>query len=263
MFAIFTRGVVDTWRATLAWAVGLVAAAALYLPLFPSMVGNGQMQQLLKSLPAQLVRTLNYDQLGSGPGYTQSTLFGLLGFLLLSMATIAWGASAVGGDEESGLLELTLAHGVTRVQLVAGRALAILARLLFLVLVMYCAVAVLNGPSQLNLDLAKVAGAALGYAGLLALSAAAALLGGALRGRRVHGLILGAAVAVLGYVFNAVGKQSDSAKWLLNFSPYHWFFGSDPFSQGVDWGACAGMWGGAIVLMALAALVLRTRDVGR
>ncbi|MDP5227975.1 MULTISPECIES: ABC transporter permease subunit [Arthrobacter] len=263
MWEIFTRGVVDSWRATLTWAVGLVAAAALYLPLFPSMVGNGQMQQMLNSLPSQLVKTLNYDQLGNGAGYTQSTLFGLLGFLLLSMATIAWGASAVGSDEESGILELTLAHGVTRVQLVAGRALAILARLFLLVLVMYCAVAVLNGPSQLSLNLGTVAGAALGYAGLMALSSAAALLGGALRGRRVHGLMLGAAVSVAGYVFNAVGRQSDSAKWLLNFSPYHWFFGANPFSNGVDWGACIGMWVGTIVLMALAAVVLRARDVGR
>lgn len=263
MFAIFTRGVVDSWRATLAWAVGLVAAAALYLPIFPSIAGTGQMQQLLNSMPPELTKALNYDQIGTGPGYTQSTLYGLLGFLLLSMAAIAWGASAVGGDEESGLLELTLAHGVTRVSVVIGRALAILARLLFLVLVMFCAVAVLNGPSQLGLDLGKVAGGSFGFAGLIALSAAAALLGGALRGRKVHGLILGAAVAVLGYVFNAVGRQSESVEWLLKLSPYHWLLGSDPFSHGVDWGVCAGLWIGTLALMTLAAVVLRARDVGR
>ncbi|SDN65407.1 ABC-type multidrug transport system, ATPase component [Cryobacterium flavum] len=53
------------------------------------------------------------DLAATGAGYTQATLFGLIGFLLLSIAATSWGAGALGGDEESGRLELTLAHGVT------------------------------------------------------------------------------------------------------------------------------------------------------
>ncbi len=39
-----------------------------------------------------MTKALNYDQIASGPGYTQATMFGLIGFLLMSMAQSAGGA---------------------------------------------------------------------------------------------------------------------------------------------------------------------------
>ena len=85
---------------------------------------------------------------------------------------------------------------------------------------------------------------------------------GALTGRKVYAIAAGAAVAVLGYVFNAVGRQSPDVDWLLNLSPYHWAYGNSPVTNGADWGAAAGLLGISAALIALGAVALQRRDVG-
>ena len=259
---LFRRAFFDTWRSTLGWALGLAAAIFLYLPLYPSIGGSAQMQEMIDALPAEMTKALNYDQIATGPGYTQATLFGLLGFLLMTIASVSWGAAAVGGDEESGQLELTLAHGVRRVQVVLERALALLLRVILLAALVCALVWLLNGPAQLGIGLDNLLGATVLFAGLALLSGTAALCAGAVTGRRAYGLAAGAAVAVLGYVFNAVGRQSKDVEWLLNLSPYHWAYGNSPVSNGADWPAAAWLWGISAALVALAAAALERRDVG-
>ena len=84
------KALAESWRSTLGWGLGLAAAALLYLPLYPSIGGSAQMQDLVGALPPALVKSLNYDRIASGPGYTGATLFGLIGFLLMSIATVGW-----------------------------------------------------------------------------------------------------------------------------------------------------------------------------
>jgi ABC-2 type transport system permease protein len=259
---LFRRAFFDTWRSTLGWAAGLAAAIFLYLPLYPSIGGSSQMQDMINALPAEMTKALNYDQIASGPGYTQATLFGLIGFMLMTIASVAWGAAAVGGDEESGQLELTLAHGVTRGQVVLERALALLLRVVLLAAVVFVLVRLLNEPAQLGVRPENLFGAAILFAGLALLSGTAALCVGAVTGRRTYGLAAGATVGVLGYVFNAVGRQSPDVEWLLNLSPYHWAYGNSPVANGADWAAAGLLWGISAGLVVVATIALNRRDVG-
>ncbi|WP_426996682.1 ABC transporter permease subunit [Pseudarthrobacter sp. N5] len=259
---LFRRALVDSWRSTAAWAAGLAAAIFLYLPLYPSIGGSAQMQDMINALPPEMTKALNYDQIATGPGYTQGTLFGLIGFLLMTIASVAWGAAAVGGDEESGQLELTLAHDVTRVQVVLERALALLLRVVLLAAVVFVLVRLLNDSAQLGITPEYLFGASVLFAGLALLSGTAALFAGALSGRRTYGLAAGAAVGVLGYVFNAVGRQSAEVEWLLKLSPYHWAYGNSPVANGADWAAAGWLWGTSAALVALSAVTLHRRDVG-
>ena len=71
---IFRRSLRESWRATLGWTIGVAAVLLLYLPLFTSIGGNGQMQQIIDSLPPELVGALGYDQIGTGPD-TRKALF--------------------------------------------------------------------------------------------------------------------------------------------------------------------------------------------
>lgn len=259
---LFRRAVLGSWRSTLAWAAGLSAAAFLYLPLYPSIGGGAQMQGMIDALPPEMTKALNYDQIATGPGYAQATLFGLIGFLLMTIASVGWGASAVAGDEESGQLELTLAHGVTRIQVVLERSLALVARTVLLALLVFVLVRLLNDTAQLGIRPENLLGTTVLFAGLALLSGTAALCGGAIFGRKIFGLAAGAAVAVLGYVFNAVGRQSADVEWLLELSPYYWAYGNAPMTNGADWAAAAWLWGISALLVAVSALALHRRDVG-
>jgi ABC-2 type transport system permease protein len=180
----------------------------------------------------------------------------------MTIASVGWGAAAVGGDEESGQLELTLAHGVTRVQVVLERALSLVLRVVLLAALVFVLVRALNDSAELTIVPENLSGAAVLLAGLALLTGTAALCGGAVSGRRTYGLAAGAAVGVLGYVFNAVGRQSPDVEWLLNLSPYHWAYGNSPVANGADWAAAGWIWGISAALVAVAAFAVDRRDVG-
>jgi len=259
---LFEKVFTDSWRSLIGWGLGLVAVTSLYLPIYPSMGGNEQLQDLVDRLPKELTRSMNYDQIGTGPGYTQATVFGLIGFLLLAIAAISWGASALGGDEESGRLELTLAHGVTRVQVALSRFAALAVKILALSALTCALVLFWNRPAALSLDLVNLVGTGLLFGGLILLCGSVALFVGALTGRRVWGIGGGTFVAVTGYAFNAIGNQSPSCEWLHALSPYHWAFGSNPLTTGADPMTVLLFYGLSLLLGAATAVVLRQRDIG-
>jgi ABC-2 type transport system permease protein len=258
---VFRRAVADSWRSILGWTIGVAGALFLYLPLFPSIGGNGQMEAIIATMPPELVKTLGYEQIGTGAGYVQGTFFGLIGFLLLTIAATSWGSSAIAGAEESGKLELNLAHGVSRVQYALESALAVLVRLLWLGAFAAVIVIALNEQSELDLEPQNVLATSAAFVGLTMLSAAFALAVGALTGRRSFATAAGAGVAVLGYVFNAIANQSADAEALHTVSPYAWAYRNTPLLDGVDWGGLGLLWGLGAVLVAVAALALRRRDI--
>lgn len=258
---VLRRSLGDSWRSLIAWSLGVAAALFVYVPLFPSFGGGGEMQQMVDSLPPELVKALGYDQMASGAGYVQGTFYGLIGFLLLVFAATAWGSAAIAGAEESGQLELTLAHGVSRTQYGLESAVSVLVRLAWLGLFAAGIVLALNEPSGLDIEPAHVFGATGALVGLAFLSGSAALFIGALTGRRIFATAAGAGVAVLGYVLNAVANQTSDAEWLRSVSPFSWAYQDRPLADGVDWASLALLWAVGVVLAGFATLSLRQRDI--
>ncbi|HHW83469.1 MAG TPA: ABC transporter permease subunit, partial [Actinomycetales bacterium] len=182
--AIFVQALRESWRALLGWAAALVAVLTLYLSFYSSMGTMEGMQAMMDQLPQAMVDAFGFEDIGSGAGWAQSTFFGLLGLFILGAAGISWGARATAGDEESGMLELTLAHRVTRTQVYVQRFLAILVRLALLGAAVTAALLVLDAAVGLELDHANVAPQMLAYLGTGVLSAAVALALGAATGHR-------------------------------------------------------------------------------
>ena len=232
---LFRRALLDGWRGLLGWSAGIVAVLAIYLPVYSSLAANGQFEDMIASLPPELVNTLGYDQIATGAGYVQATFFGLVGFVMISIAAVGWGTGAIANDEETGQLELTLAHGVTRGQLYAERTAAVAVKLAWLGLVAVVMVLALDGPSDLGIEVGPLFAAAGAFVGLGLLAASAAIAVGGISGRRSWSLGAGAAVAVYGYTVNALGNQTEDLRWLHDYSPFSWAYGADPVTDGWDW----------------------------
>lgn len=257
---LFRRSIVDGWRGLVGWSIGLAAALSLYLPIYPSFGGQGEMQALLDSLPPELIKALNYDQIATGAGYAQATFYGLIGFALGTIAAVGWGTEAIAEDEENGQLELTLAHGVIRGQVLAERAAAVLVKLAWLAVIAALAVLVLNGPSELDIEFGPLMAISVAWFGLIGLSAAAAIGVGAMTGRRTWAVSAGTGVAVLSYALNALGNQSEDLAWLKDWSPYAWAYRDAPLQDG--WSPA--LWwnlGAIAVLLLVGWLVFRRRDI--
>lgn len=259
---LYRQAMQESWRAVVGWTLGVAGALLLYLPLFPAIGGSADMQALLRSLPPQLIKALGYGNIGTGSGYVHSTFFGLIGFALITIAATSWSSAAIAGAEETGSLELTLAHGVTRTQVVLERAAAIVTKLTWLSIASLVVVLALNDSARLSIEPSKLVAEATAFLGLALVTAAIGLAVGAMVGRRVAATGAAAGVAVVGYALNAIANQNVESNWLHQLSPYAWAFQNVPLTNGVDWAGLGLLYGTAAVLLTVAALALTRRDVG-
>ncbi|MDU0349361.1 ABC transporter permease subunit [Actinomyces sp. MRS3W] len=258
---ILRRQLADGRRALVAWSVAVVAVLAMYLPVYPSLC-SPELMQMLESFPADFIAVLGFDRITTGAGYTQASFFGLLGFALAAIAATAWGARFIAGAEETGRLELTLAHAVGRVQYAAESAATLIIRLAVLGVVTAAGLALLNAPAELELTARNVAAVTLAWVSLAVVSGAASLATGACTGRHSWALGVGGGVALLAYALDAVGKTATQLDWLAKASPYYWAFGNEPLRNGFDWGGLALLWGLSAALVALSCAALARRDIG-
>ncbi len=258
---LYRRELREGRRGLLGWAIGVAAAVLLYMPFYPSVGGPELTQTYIDMFPPELAALFALEGLASGPGYAQSTYFGLLGFLLISIAAIGWGSRAVAGAEDSGTLELTLAHAVTRWQVVLETALALLTRVAALCVVGSVLVWALNGPAQLGIEPTRLLAVTLALFLLTSVTGLAALFGGAVSGRPAVATGLGALVAVAAHVLDAVARLA-GAPWLARLSPYHWAFGRDPITAGFDLGGATALAAAMAALVLLSGWLFSRRDVG-
>lgn len=258
---VFRRSIRESWRGLIGWSLGLAALLLLYLPLYASFGTDGQLQAIIDALPKGLTQTIGYDQISTGAGYAQSTFYGMTGFVLMTIVAVIWGSAAIAGTEESGRLELDLAHDISRTQYVLEQALALLVRLLWLGLFSGLIVWALNEPAGLGLHPEHIIAVTAALTGLAFLTASVALLAGAATGRRAWASGAAAGVAVLSYVFQAVAKQSAELEWLNALSPYAWVYRQSPLLEGADVGGLAIAWGLAGLCVGVSVVVLRRRDI--
>ena len=232
---IFTNELRHGWKALVWWTVGLVAVCVVYLPFFESIGASMEMKSMLESLPPTIVVGMGFDKMFTGAGYVHSSILEMTALILVSIAGIGWGARAIAGDEEEGMLELTLAHGVSRPRVYTERALTIAVRFVILGVALWGILMASSGPFALELDSGNTAAGVASFT-MLAIAISFVTLGiGAATGRRSVAVGAGAGLAVLSYMANVIGRQSENYGWLSDVSPFGWAFIRTPIMEGWDW----------------------------
>ncbi len=241
------------------WSLGTGAVVLLYAPLYPSL--EGSLDEQVAALPDGMAEAFGMSVMDA-PGYVQSTVFGLLGAVLVLVFAITAGARAVAAEEDAGLLDLYLSHGVSRRRLFVERSLHLLLELTVLATVVVVLLAALTPGAGLGFSFAQVLAAGLGLLGIGVLTGSVGLAVGAATGSR--GLALGAAAVVGagGYLADVLGDIAE-LPWLEDVSPFCWAYGSEPLRNGFDGAASLLLlYGVAVVVLALGALAFDRRDIG-
>lgn len=255
-FPLFARSLSDGRRGIIGWTIAVAATSLMYLASYPTVAsakGSG-----IDNLPEGVRVAFDLQDVSSGAGYVQSTVLGMLALVLITVAAVAVGSRAIAGDEEAGSLELTLAHGVTRQQVLRQRAASLVVQVGWLAAVVALAILAVTGPVALGIDAGQAFAGALALAALALVFGGAALAAGAMTGRRVVALVAGVGVAVLSYLANTIGAMVDGFGWLQAVSPVHWAYADRPLANGVDW---AGI--GLLVLVAALLVVVGSWRLGR
>lgn len=222
----------DQRRPLVLWGVALAAVSAMYTAFYPA-IGESAMEDMIASMPDDLITALGYDRIGSPAGYLTSTVYGLLGPVLLLVFAISTGARLIAGEEEDGTLELELTSPVERRRVYVERLLAVWLDVLLLVTALTAVTYGLVVALDIDVGFTFLLAGSTGLYLLVIGMGTVALGVGAVTGRRAIALGVAAGLAVLAYVFNAIGPTIP-AGWMTAVSPFSWYLEHEPLINGFD-----------------------------
>ncbi|MFC9995610.1 ABC transporter permease subunit [Nocardia sp. NPDC127526] len=254
--SVFARTLKEQRRALIGWSIGMAIVPMIYLPSFQSFKEQGS----LDIKQNDVYTAMGLSDFGTAAGYLHSTVFALIGMLLMLVFAISMG-SRTATQEDSGTLDLLLAQPISRTSFLTQRFAALAAQIAIVTTVLGLSVLAGANAGKMEIPAGNILAAALGL-GLFALAVGALTQAiGAVTGKRAKTLGLTSLLVVAGYVANSIGGIVDGTDWLQKLSPFHYGVGGAPVVQGFDAGNMAVL----VVLIAaaigLALTVFDRRDL--
>jgi beta-exotoxin I transport system permease protein len=255
--ATFRMGVRLRLRSAVLAALGMTAVILMVGALFPA-VGDsiGKLD-----LPKGVSELLGGADYGTIRGWMQSEIGAVYGPLVIGAIAITAAAGSTAGEEESGILGLVLAHPVGRPRLMLEKAGAVAVQVGIVALGTFAGlvagVAVAGGGISLG-DIAALC-LHLAFFGLVTGAVALALAG--VTGRRAVAAGGAGALAVLGFLINGFAPLVNGIEWVKYLSPFYYYAGHDPLTNGVHLSDLAVLAAATAVLTVVAALTFARRDL--
>jgi beta-exotoxin I transport system permease protein len=246
------------------WTAAVVLLALLDLAVFPAMRSQaGQMEQFLKAYPQALKAMFGLgSDFGTGPGFFDAEFFSFLGPLVVLAIGIGFGAGATAAEEERGTIDWLLSTPLSRTRIMLEKSLGVM-------------LAVLAAGAALLVVLligSPVAGLGIGMAGLAAAVtklvllgwafAALALAAGAATGHRWAATGVAVGFGLGGYLLASLSRivpALESWRWL---SPFTWYGSRDALRGQWQAGYLTALIVTTVVLVTLAVVAFRRRDLG-
>lgn len=257
---MMAKSISDSRRSLLGWTIGIGALAAMYAAYFPSM-RTPAMTQALDSYPEALKKAFNIQDMSTGAGYLQGTVFGLLVPLVLVIFTISLGARITAAEEESGTLDLLLSYPVSRTRLLLERCAAMVLSTVGVSAVVLVMVLAVSGPAQLDVGVGKLTAMTLHLAALGLVFGTLSMAVGCFVGRRSIVLAVSGGVAVVGYLGNSFAPQVSSLKWMQYVSPFYYYSDGSPLKNGVQLVGLGALLAVSVVLVVAGTIRFQQRDV--
>ncbi|MFO7961079.1 MAG: ABC transporter permease subunit [Nitriliruptoraceae bacterium] len=249
-------------RALIGWGVALGLVTALYVSFWPAMGETQEMQALIDSMPEALVTAMGYDAISSPAGYLESTVYALLAPILMLVFALAFGARLIAGDEEGGAMELEATGPVGRRRLLLERYMALVLGVVWLGTLTGVVALTLARALGMDIGTGPLIGATVGLILLVLALGSVAFAVGAATGRRALALTVGAAIAVFGYMADALAPLLDDGAWLERLSPFFWYLGNDPLNEGLGVAGALALAALTLVSLGVAVLAYDRRDLG-
>jgi len=261
MTSVYTKALWDQRKTLPAWGSALALFIVLESALWPSMKAMPSLDEYLQDFPAALKELFAIDQMATGAGFLNAELFTLMLPLMFLIYGITRGARMIAGEEEAGSLDLMLVTPLSTTKLLLHEALALATGLAALGAVVWAAT--LAGSAAFGLGVSVSAATAGSLASvLLGLEfGTAALVTGALTGRRGLALGVPAGLAIAAYLLHVGGLFVDELAGARGWSPFQQALHAGPLSASVPpsfgWLVLV-----PLMLVAVAVPLWSRRDVG-
>jgi ABC-2 type transport system permease protein len=229
--AVFALAVRQRFMTATLAALGMFAVIVMVGALFPS-VGDsiGKL-----NVPKGVSNLLGGAEYSSLTGWMRSEIGAIYGPLVVGATAIAAACASTAGEEEGRILALVLAYPIERGRLLVAKAgaveivVVIVAAGTWLGLLVGVAVAG-GGISTSHVTALALQLAFFGFTlGALALALAGTT------GRKTIAAAGAGTFGVLGFLINGFAPLVAGLDWLKYLSPFYYYSGNDPLTNGIDW----------------------------
>jgi ABC-2 type transport system permease protein len=226
-------------------------------PVYASM--DETLLSLGDSLPDSMLAFFGGGNLSTPEGFYQIESFGLVAPIAVMVVTITLGSKALAGEEADRTMGLLLAQPVSRSRVLAEKMFTMLLYGVTVGVVTFAGVLAGNALGSMGMNIANIAAtcALLTLIGLL--FGALALFVSALTGWVRMAIWIPVGVALATHVLNAMAQLQDAAWGRL--SPFHYYLGNDPLTNGMSWGNAGVLAVGTLLLLAAAFPAFARRDL--
>ncbi|MFZ5918057.1 MAG: ABC transporter permease subunit [Chloroflexota bacterium] len=244
------------------WGVGLVLYGLLMVSLFDSIAGIEGFEEMIASYPPELMAFFGGAEmlaLTTPKGYIDVYYFNYMA-VIIGILAVGTGAGLLVGQEERGILDLVMAHPVSRTALFFGRLLGFILAMVMILLVSWLSW-VIPAPSS-GMDLTWIEFlrpfapllVQLLLFGALALLLSLVLPSGRMAGMFTGGLLVG------NYLVLGLSNINENLKAIVEYTPLYYYQGGKAIS-GINWQWLAGLLAVTLVLALLAWWRFQRRDI--
>jgi ABC-2 type transport system permease protein len=246
------------------WSIGLSLYSLMMVFMYDTvleLMGTGA-EELLAAYPPEMMAFIGVTdmfEILTPAGYIDAYFFAYMA-VILGIFVIGAATGMLVSDEERGLLDLVLAHPISRTALFASRALAVAVSTSLILLLCWLSWAVPGGQTQLNLTWGEFLLPFIPLlAQLLLFGALALLLSFVLPSARLAGMLTGA-LLVGNYLLMGLYRLNDNLEVVVRLTPFYYYQGGQAV-HGLEWGLLAAILAVTLLFTAVAWFLFQQRDI--
>lgn len=242
------------------WGIGIALYALLMVSMFDSIVNIEGFEELIASYPPEISAFFGGLMAITTPvGYLDIYFFNYM-TIIIGIFVVGASASLLVGDEEKGILDLLMAHPISRNALFWGRLLGLLTATTVILLVSWLSWVLPAGGVGMDLTWIEFLRPFVPlFVQLMLFGSLAVLLSMLLPSGRFAGMVTGG-LLIANYLLVGLSNINEDLKAAVDYTPLHYYQGGQAVN-GLNWEWLAGL---AVVTVALALLAwwrFRRRDI--
>lgn len=260
MFAEFKHTLRRLRGQILAWGIGLFLFG-LMMAFFFSTIGEMEgLQEMIAHYPEELLAFFGDAlSLNTPQGYLDTYYFSMM-TLILGIFAIGASAGLVVGDEEKGILDLVLAHPVSRTSLYWGRLMGFTLALTIIHILGWLGWVVSAGISGLDLTWIEFLRPYLSlFAVLLLFGTITVFFSMILPAGRVAAMLSGM-ILVSSYLLVGLARMNPDIEAIARFTPLYYYQGGSAITE-LNWAWLIGLLASSVLPAVAAWIVFRRREI--
>jgi ABC-2 type transport system permease protein len=214
---------------------GIVFYMGLWIPILFNFIPE-DFVEIFASFPDALIAMIGGVDMSTATGFITGEIFSLTAPIAIIVLMNSMGSKALAGEEESHTMGLLLGNPISRTRVVMEKVVSMVVYALTFAVVTSVGVylgVLIGGQDEVTIGGIVAISALLSLFGLVFGGIAMAISAATGKTRLANWVTTSVAIATW-FMFSYLSLSETTAP-LVELSPFHWFLGSDPLLNGMDW----------------------------